>query len=167
MQLCRRRPFYGLRTNPKPKLSSDGVSIFNQLRLISAKIQLATSNEQMKTIVLLSFLFFSAFVRADSPPPIPDKCYLFTSFRGNGEDGLHLAWSADGLKWFALNNDKPALRPEVGKEKLMRDPCLLQGPDGTFHLVWTDSWFSRTIGYANSKDLAQLVKAENDSGHGT
>ena len=41
----------------------------------------------MKTIVLLSFLFFSAFVRADSPPPIPDKCYLFTSFRGNGEGG--------------------------------------------------------------------------------
>jgi beta-xylosidase len=35
----------------------------------------------------------------------------------------------------------------------MRDPCIVQGPDGTFHLVWTDSWDNRTIGYASSKDL--------------
>lgn len=35
----------------------------------------------------------------------------------------------------------------------MRDPCLLHGPDGTFQLVWTDSWDSRTIGHASSKDL--------------
>jgi beta-xylosidase len=35
----------------------------------------------------------------------------------------------------------------------MRDPCLLQGPDGTFHMVWTDSWHDRTIGYARSRDL--------------
>jgi beta-xylosidase len=35
----------------------------------------------------------------------------------------------------------------------MRDPCLLYGPDRTFQLVWTDSWESRTIGHASSKDL--------------
>ena len=28
--------------------------------------------------------------------PGPPSYYLFTSFRGNGEDGLHLAWSRDG-----------------------------------------------------------------------
>src|SRR3954471_2704908 len=99
----------------------------------------------MKKNILLALLLISAFAHAGSPPPIPDKCYLFSSFRGNGEDGLHLAWSADGLTWNALNNDKTFLRPQVGKEKLMRDPCFLQGPDGTFHLVWTESWFSRTI----------------------
>src|SRR5689334_18015483 len=107
----------------------------------------------MKKIILIALLFLVSPLRADSPPPIGEKCYLFTSFRGNGEDGLHLAFSTDGLRWSALNNDKTFLRPQVGKEKLMRDPCLLQGPDATFHLVWTDSWFSRTIGYANSKDL--------------
>ena len=78
--------------------------------------------------------------------------YLFSSFRGNGEDGLHLAYSHDGLKWIALNNDKSFLKPEVGT-KLMRDPCLCQGPDGTFHMVWTSGWRDKGIGIAHSKDL--------------
>ncbi|HMV85305.1 MAG TPA: GDSL-type esterase/lipase family protein [Blastocatellia bacterium] len=80
--------------------------------------------------------------------------YLFSSFRGNGEDGLHLAWSDDGLKWQALNGDRSFLKPELGeKEKLMRDPCIAQGKDGTFHLVWTTGWRERSIGYSSSKDL--------------
>src|SRR5207249_2284426 len=60
-----------------------------------------------------------------APPttaPLPQTCYLFTSFRGNGEDGLHLAWSTDGIKWQALNHDKGYLAPHVGRENLMRDP---------------------------------------------
>ncbi len=84
---------------------------------------------------------------------LPETCYLFTSFRGNGEDGLHLAYSADGLKWTALNGDKSYLTPHVGKENLMRDPCITRGPDGEFHMVWTDGWNGKTIGYAHSKDL--------------
>ena len=78
--------------------------------------------------------------------------YLFSSFRGNGEDGLHLAYSHDGLKWTALNNDKSFLKPEVGT-KLMRDPCICRGPDGTFHMVWTSGWWDKGIGIAHSKDL--------------
>jgi len=81
-----------------------------------------------------------------------DEVYLFSSFRGNGEDGLHLAYSEDGLRWTALNGDKASLKPEVGG-RLMRDPCIIQGPDGLFHMVWTTSWGDRGIGYANSKDL--------------
>ena len=81
-----------------------------------------------------------------------DEVHLFSSFRGNGEDGLHLAYSDDGLKWTALNGDKPFLRPQVGG-KLMRDPCIIQGPDGLFHMVWTTSWSDKGIGYANSRDL--------------
>jgi len=34
---------------------------------------------------------------------------LFSYFRGNGEDGLHLAASKDGLNWNALNNDESFL----------------------------------------------------------
>ena len=81
--------------------------------------------------------------------------YLFSSFRRNGQDGLHLAYSRDGCKWTALNNDKPFLAPRIGqKETLMRDPCILQGPDGTFHMVWTTGWQGKTgFGYACSKDL--------------
>ena len=81
--------------------------------------------------------------------------YLFTSFRGNGEDGLHLALSRDGYRWEALGGDRSFLRPEVGGERLMRDPCLAQGPDGTFHMVWTTGWRDRTIGYASSTDLVR------------
>jgi len=78
--------------------------------------------------------------------------YLFSSFRGNGDDGLHLAYSHDGLKWIALNNDKSFLKPEVGTE-LMRDPCICRGPDDIFHMVWTSGWWDKGIGIAHSKDL--------------
>jgi hypothetical protein len=85
-----------------------------------------------------------------------DGYYVFTSFRGNGEDGLHLALSRDGYHWTALNHNQPLLRPEVGEHKLMRDPCLAQGPDGVFHMVWTTGWTAdkkKVIGHAHSKDL--------------
>ena len=79
--------------------------------------------------------------------------YLFSFFKGNGEDGLHLAASTDGLKWKALNNNESFLIPKVGKDKLMRDPCIIKGDDGRFHMVWTVSWNEKGIGYANSTDL--------------
>ena len=85
--------------------------------------------------------------------PMRAADYVFSYFTGNGEDGLHLAWSADGYTWTALNGGKSLLVPKVGKEKLMRDPCVLLGPDGIFRMVWTDSWSDKTIGYASSKDL--------------
>ncbi len=78
--------------------------------------------------------------------------YLFSYFTGNGEDGLHLAGSTDGLTWTALKDGKSFLAPQVGT-KLMRDPCICQGPDGTFHMVWTSGWRDRGIGLAHSKDL--------------
>jgi len=86
----------------------------------------------------------------------PKKVYLFTSFRGNGEDGLHLAYSHDGYHWTDL--EKVFLRPQVGVSKLMRDPCLIQCADGTFHMVWTAGWWEKGIGYANSRDLITWSK---------
>ncbi|RLE00147.1 MAG: glycosyl hydrolase, partial [Bacteroidetes bacterium] len=59
-----------------------------------------------------------------------DSVYLFSYFINNGEDGLHLAYSEDGLSWKALNENASYLKPEVGKDKLMRDPCIIQTPDG-------------------------------------
>ncbi len=82
-------------------------------------------------------------------PPV----YLFCYFKNNGKDGLHLAYSRDGYKWTALNGDSSLLKPTAGTDKLMRDPCIIQGPDQLFHLVWTVSWKERTIGYASSPDL--------------
>jgi beta-galactosidase len=82
-----------------------------------------------------------------------DKTLLFCYFTDNGQDGLHLAYSHDGLKWEALNQGKSYLTPTVGPDKLMRDPCITKGPDGIFHMVWTCSWKDKQIGVAHSKDL--------------
>ncbi len=98
---------------------------------------------------LLSVLFFSPVLSVFSQ----DKVYMFSYFKGNGEDGLHMAYSMDGLKWEAMNNDKSLLKPTVASDKLMRDPCIIKGADGLFHMVWTVSWKDRGIGYASSPDL--------------
>ncbi len=84
--------------------------------------------------------------------------YLFTYFKDNGEDGLHMAYSDDGYKWKTLKNDTSFLIPEVGKDKLMRDPCVIRGGDGLYHMVWTVSWTDKGIGYASSKDLIHWSK---------
>lgn len=81
------------------------------------------------------------------------EVYVFSYFKGNGEDGLHLAVSEDGLKWKALKGDSSFLQPQLSSDKLMRDPCIIQGVDGLFHMVWTISWHEKGIGYASSKDL--------------
>jgi hypothetical protein len=83
----------------------------------------------------------------------PDSVYLFSYFKDNGQDGLHLAYSYDGYHFTALNNDSSFLKPEISQDKLMRDPCIIRGADGLFHMVWTVSWNDRGIGYASSKDL--------------
>ena len=83
----------------------------------------------------------------------PATAYVFTYFTKNGEDGLHLAWSADGYKWEKLNGGKSYLAPTVGVSKLLRDPCVVRGPDGTFHMVWTAGWTENDIGYSTTKDF--------------
>ena len=57
-----------------------------------------------------------------------DDRYLFSYFKGNGEDGLHLAYSEDGLTWRALNHDSAFFKPTVGRERLTRDPSIVRGP---------------------------------------
>src|SRR5690606_677 len=79
--------------------------------------------------------------------------YIFSYFKGNGEGGLHLAYSTDAYHWTALNNGESLLKPELSKDKLMRDPCIIRGGDGLFHMVWTVSWTDKGLGYASSKDL--------------
>lgn len=66
--------------------------------------------------------------------------YLFSYFDNVHEDaGLCLAYSYDGYTWVPLNEGKVVFKPEIGKDKLLRDPSICQGPDGIFHMVWTSS----------------------------
>ena len=101
------------------------------------------------------FILMAAVAIGHAGEPAADtsrSALLFSYFKGNGEDGLHLAYSRDGLTWVALKNDASFLKPEVGG-RLMRDPCICQGPDGLFHMVWTSGWWDKGIGIAHSKDL--------------
>jgi predicted GH43/DUF377 family glycosyl hydrolase len=84
---------------------------------------------------------------------VSDSVYVFSYFKGNGQDGLHLAYSTDGYTYKALKSDSSFLKPTAGNDKLMRDPCVVQGGDGLFHMVWTVSWHEQAIGYASSPDL--------------
>ena len=92
----------------------------------------------MRTVLSIMALVLLTGCAKAEPLSHGQSIYLFSSFRGNGEDGLHLAYSRDGLIWTALKDDKSFLKPMIGG-KLMRDPCIIQGPDGTFHMVWTTS----------------------------
>jgi hypothetical protein len=83
----------------------------------------------------------------------PEKSiYLFTSFREPATDGLYYLYSKDGVHWNDLGGSW--LKPEIGDKKLMRDPSMDRGADGTWRLVWTCGWNGdKGFGYASSKDL--------------
>lgn len=104
----------------------------------------------MKAFFLLfTFSFSLLLLNAQSA----DSVFMFAYFKNNGQDGLHLAYSNDGFQWTALKNDSSFLKPTVANDKLMRDPCIIRGTDGLFHMVWTVSWNDKGIGYASSADL--------------
>ncbi|MCB5252020.1 MAG: glycoside hydrolase family 28 protein, partial [Candidatus Cloacimonetes bacterium] len=81
-------------------------------------------NWQMDQIDITSEdnLFVQVTESNDVSFPAGNNVFLFSYFTGNGEDGLHLAYSLDGLSWKPLNNGESLLTPMVGKDRLMRDP---------------------------------------------
>ena len=114
----------------------------------------------MKGMKLILILLFGATSFLPGNAQNKKDVYLFSYFINNGEDGLHLAYSNDGYSWHTLKNNTSFLTPEVGEDKLMRDPCIISGPDGKFHMVWTVSWKEKGIGYASSKDLIHWSKQQ-------
>lgn len=111
-----------------------------------------------RLVLALSFVVFPAAHELLAEDSEAKQHFLFSYFTGNGEDGLHLAHSSDGYIWKAIKGGRSMLQPQAGSDKLMRDPSILQGPDGVFHMVWTVSWGERGIGYASSKDLIHWSK---------
>jgi len=78
--------------------------------------------------------------------------YLFTSFRDADQKFLRFLYSDDGYHW--MNVPGTFLEANVGVSKQFRDPSIVRGPDGTFHLVWTAGWHGdQGFGCASSKDL--------------
>lgn len=108
-------------------------------------------------VLMLLSAYTASLAAADSEnlaeTNLPETCHLFAHFYANGDSGMHLAWSPDGLEWKLLNGGKGLIVPAVGESRLMRDPSLVRGGDGRFHMVWTTAWSGRTIGHASSTDL--------------
>ena len=78
--------------------------------------------------------------------------YVSTSFHEPATEGLRFIYSRDGIRWDSIQG--VFLTPQVGKQRVMRDPSIVRGPDGTYHLVWTSSWRGdRGFGYSSSRDL--------------
>lgn len=102
--------------------------------------------------LLLSFLLLLT-LSTGSLSAEGNDYWIFSYFKGDSRDGLHLAGSRDGLNWKAFNNDSSFLAPAVAADRLMRDPCIVKGLDGIYHMVWTVSWNDKGIGYASSPDL--------------
>ncbi len=100
---------------------------------------------------IVSIVIFCEFSFAEQP------VYLFSYFsdspNGDGNDGLHLAYSLDGLSYHALNGNTAVTGPMVGSTT--RDPNLYYGSDGVFRLVHTTlPWSVNTqIAYGQSTDL--------------
>jgi predicted GH43/DUF377 family glycosyl hydrolase len=115
--------------------------------------EIENTNRKMKTIFKAIFVVTLLFNFTMKSVAQNNAVYVFSYFNNNGKDGLHLAYSNDGYHWTALNHDSAILKPTVAKDQLMRDPCIIKGADGLFHMVWTVSWNDKGIGYANSKDL--------------
>ncbi len=122
----------------------------------------------VKVLSILSFVLFF-FLKSNSqvnsnPKPIDNdstqnkidwnsKQFLLFSYFTGQASGAHLALSTDGLHWKQLNDGKPVIVPQLGSEKLMRDPCIHHGKDGIYRMVWTSGWRGKEIGYAESTDL--------------
>src|SRR5688572_25051856 len=108
-----------------------------------------------RSVFAIGLLLLSFFCNGQQ-----DEVYMFSYFKNNGKDGLHLAYSYDGYNWTALKNDQSFLKPVISKDSLMRDPCIIRGTDGKFHMVWTVSWNAKGIGYASSSDLVSWSPQE-------
>lgn len=101
----------------------------------------------MRPIFIL-LIIISGFISCSSSREI----YLSTSFREPADEGLRYIYSHDGINWDTIAG--VWLKPVVGEQKVLRDPSVVQGPDGIYHLVWTSSWKGDDgFGYASSTDL--------------
>lgn len=87
----------------------------------------------------------------------PDTAYVYSSFTGDGEDGLHLLTSFDGREWKTVKDYTSIYQQPEG---LMRDPSICRGGDGKYHLVWTTGWWNDTLGLSHSDDLINWSSAE-------
>jgi len=106
-----------------------------------------------KHIILTALLLITMSCSAEK------EYFVSTSFHEPANEGLRYIYSEDGIHWDSIPGTW--LKPEVGAQKVLRDPSMIRTPDGIFHLVWTSSWQGDFgFGYATSKDLIHWSKQQ-------
>ena len=127
-----------------PEIQRDSAAGFFQTLSMTSKL---------KVFALVSIALVAQLCPVKAQPTNPDPTVsLISTFKEGEQDGLRFAFSYDGYHW--SNVPGLFLRAQVGKDRIMRDPSIVRGPDGTWHLVWTSAWRGNNgFGYAHSKDL--------------
>jgi beta-xylosidase len=113
---------------------------------------------------VIVFVLFTPFHAYSDPNT---SGYLFTYFTDTNSS-VHFAYSTDGLHFTALNQNNPILSSTIGT-RYIRDPFIIRGNDGVFHLLGTDNWSSRSIVIYDSLDLIswtneRLIEVAPDGG---
>jgi Glycosyl hydrolases family 43 len=95
----------------------------------------------------------SLVVALYATPVMAESGYIFPYFQSNGETGVFLAYSGDGVKFTSLNDGQAILTPPNWPENgLMRDPSIIY-QNGRYQMVWTTNWTGNSFGTASSTDL--------------
>src|SRR5712671_4502982 len=116
---------------------------------------MSSSMRQKLNLIVSVFMCVLLAVGCSTKPHREGKSkpvYLFTSFRDADQKFLRFLYSDDGYHW--MNVPGTFLEANVGTSKQFRDPSIVRGPDGVFHLVWTSGWHGdQGFGCASSRDL--------------
>lgn len=104
----------------------------------------------MNCVLSLCILLSSACGAASD-----NDVFVLSYFKSNGETGVFLAWSEDGLTFKDLNDGRAVFAPPAWEnQNLTRDPSIVFR-DGLFRMVWTSNWTGACFGAATSPDLKQ------------
>lgn len=93
----------------------------------------------MKLTHILSPIMLAATFNGYAVGNEPDLNAYLMVYHKDQDHGLHMAVSADGYTWTALNNDRPVIAGDtIAEQHGIRDPHIFRGPDGAFYLAMTD-----------------------------
>ena len=70
---------------------------------------------------------------------------------------MHLLTSYDGYDWTVVDEYKSVYLQEDG---LVRDPSIVIGHDGKYHMIHTSEWFDHRISLSHSDDLINWSPTE-------
>jgi Beta-xylosidase len=96
---------------------------------------------------------FKDFRYKNAVPQEKDMGAYLMVFHKDDTHSLHMAISADGYSFTALNDGKPVIAGDtIAGQKGIRDPHIYRGPDGAFYLAMTDLHiFAQKAGYRNTE----------------